>query len=248
MLVFVTPLMSSQVAQNWERVKQLFIRTIRSACAQTCPDFRVLVVCHEIPDIEFQHPAIDFLPVSFPPPGADRLRRISDQNRKIFVGLQRSLTFRPSHVMILDADDCVSKRVAAHVAAHSSSNGWYINKGYFHMEGCPEIHWERHRFHKWCGSSHVLRPEFMDLPDQYFEGWRYRHTQAAIKMRKRGTPIQPLPFPGAVYNVSHSENLNDYAPILWPKNPFLRFARRVLFYRRLTPRIRDEFGLYPLSG
>ena len=78
----------------------------------------------------------------------------------MLAGLWRALSYRPTHVMVLDADDCVSNRLARLVAEHPDANGWYIAKGYFYREGMNTVHVERRRFHKWCGSSHIARPEF----------------------------------------------------------------------------------------
>lgn len=238
--------MSAQVANSWTKVTHLCARTVRSACAQTCPDFRVIIVCNEIPEIRFEHPNLEFMTIDFSPPGKATQERNKDKWRREFAGLRRSFTYHPSHVMMLNADDCVSKRLADHVARNQSANGWYLKKGYFHTDSQSLVHLERRRFHMWCGSSHILRPENMDLPEVYVETWCLLHRRTVALMHTRGTPIQPLPFPGAVYNVSHGENMYDYAPILWPGNPARRLARRVLFHRRLTPEIRAEFALYPL--
>jgi hypothetical protein len=245
MLTFVIPLKSAVVSNSWDQVTRLVRRTLRSACAQTCPEFRVIVVCHEVPEIGFEDQRLEFLPVSFPPPGRDRKGRTGDKGQKVLTGLRRALNFHPTHAMLLDADDCVSNRLAQHVARHPNGNGWYIPKGYFYCDGMDTVHVERRRFHQWCGSSHILRPEFLELPPPPAEGWYLQHGKILSSMRKRGTPLEPLPFPGSVYVISHGENINDYSPILWPSNPVKRWLRRVLYYRPLTPAMCSEFGLNP---
>ena len=248
MLVFVVPLKSAAVSTSWGEVSRLLERTVRSACAQTCPAFRVIVVCHEVPEIGFEDPRLEFLPVSYAPPGRARVETRRDQGRKTLAGLRRALSYNPSHVMLLDADDYVSNRLAGHVAEHPDANGWYIAKGYFYREGMDTVHVERRRFHQWCGSSHIVRPELLELPAPADEPWFIYHKQIVRRMRQRGTPLEPLPFPGAMYLISHGENLNDYSRILWPRNPVKRWLRRVLYYRPLTPAMRSEFGLDPQSG
>ena len=42
-------------------------------------------------------------------------------------------------------DDCVSDRLAEHVARHPASNGWYIPKGCFCREGMEIVHVDRRR-------------------------------------------------------------------------------------------------------
>ena len=245
MLAFVIPLKSAAVSSSWDQVTSLVRRTLRSACAQTCPEFRVIVVCHEVPEVGFGDHRLEFLPVGFPPPGPSKEERRRDRGRKMLAGLWRALSYRPTHVMLLDADDCVSNHLAGHVAEHPDANGWYIAKGYFYREGMDTVHVERRRFQEWCGSSHIVRPEFLELPAPSTEEWYLVHSHIVRRMRKRGTPLEPLPFPGAVYLISHGENINDYSPILWPTNPVKRWLRQVLYYRPLTPVMRSEFGLDP---
>ncbi|MCC7174753.1 MAG: hypothetical protein IT159_06115 [Bryobacterales bacterium] len=245
MLAFVVPLKSAAASNSWDRVTRLVRRTLRSVCAQTCPDFRAVVACHDIPDIGFEDERVEYLRVDFPPPGPDLGERIRDCASKTLTGLHRALALRPAHVMLLDADDCVSNRLAAHAARHPDANGWYINRGYFWREGLESVHVERRRFHQWCGSSHIYRRDLLELPPLPARDWFYRHSQAVRHMRERGTPLSPLPFPGAVYLISHGDNMNDYAGILWPRNPVKRLLRRVLYHRSLTPGMRAEFGLYP---
>ncbi len=248
MLAFVVPLKSARVAASWERVTQLVERTIRSACAQTVPELRVIVACHEIPAIAVDDPRIEFLPVDIPPPpaGCDRDAKNRDKWQKTLRALRRARALGASHVMVLDADDCVSNRLAAHVAREPTANGWCIRRGYFHREGMTTVHVERWRFHKWCNSSHIVRSDLVDVPPGPDENWRLLHTTLAERLRAQGTLLATLPFPGAVYNVSHGDNVIDYGPILWPHHPLHRWLRALVFSRRLTPAIRAEFGLCPL--
>jgi hypothetical protein len=66
-------------------------------------------------------------------------------------------------------------------------------------------------------------------------------------MEERGTSLRPLPFKGAVYMVSHGENLNDYEGLLWPSRTLMQPLRRMIHHRAITPRIREEFGLYAIE-
>lgn len=68
MLVFIIPVKSKKIANSWERVSKLVERCLKSACNQTSPIFRAVVVCNEKPDIQFQHPHIHYVEVDFPPP------------------------------------------------------------------------------------------------------------------------------------------------------------------------------------
>lgn len=246
MLVFVIPLKSARASRSWDRVTRLVRRTVRSACGQTCPEFRVVLCCHEVPELGFEDKRIVVLPPPADPPAANVDLQRRDKGLKVLAGLQWARDNGPCHAMVLDADDCVSRRLAQHVAANPERHGWFISRGYIHQEGRPNLHVSR-RFHQWCGSSHLVRPEHLDLPTRPIEDWYLPHKEIVSRMRKRGTPLERLPFPGGVYNVSHGDNFREYAHILWPRNPVRALARRVLFQRPLTPAIREEFGLYPLD-
>lgn len=248
MLVFIIPLKSATVSASWERVSRLFFRTAASACAQTSPEFRVVVACHEIPEGNFSHPGIEFIQVAHPIPSRENFReREADKQRKQLAALRRAREYSPSHVMFLDSDDLVSNRLAEFVARHRDVNGWYLRSGYFHSGRQSHLHLERRRFDQWCGSAHILRPELLDSLVQSNDYLVYDHRRLAQAMRERGSPLRPLPFRGAIYTVSHGETLNDYEPILWPGHPVWKPVRRLLFHRAITPAIRSEFGLYPIE-
>ena len=171
----------------------------------------------------------------------------NDTKRKRLIGLNRALELSSSHVMFLDSDDCVSKRLAEYVAQNPDSKGWYLSSGYFFSERQERLHLERWRYSKWCGSGHIVRPEHLDYVERKDGGIHHYHTRMTRELRERGKPLKPLPFHGGVYCVSHGENFHDYEPILWPSHPVYRSLRRLAFHRALTPGIRDEFGLYPVG-
>lgn len=247
MLVFVVPLKSARSSRSWSCTTKLVTRTLASACNQDCPDFRVILVCTDALKLPFHDPRIEILPVELPEPDSSLDAHRQDKGQKVLRGLLKAVDSQATHVMVLDADDCVSRRLAGHIAANPAANGWYLRRGYFHQEGRKTVHLARWRFHQWCGSSHILRPELLDLPDRPIADWYLTHGPIVRTMEERDRPLLPLPFPGAVYNVGHGENLNDWGPILWPSNSFLRLIRSVLWYRPLTECLRTEFGVYPLD-
>ena len=62
------------------------------------------------------------------------------------------------------------------------------------------------------------------------------------KSRQCGTALEPLPIPGSVYNLATGENHTSFALYGWRSKSIL--LQKLLSYRLLTRRIRDEFGLY----
>jgi len=247
MLVFVIPLKSQRVSKSWERVSQLFERCIKSVCNQTSSSFQVVVVCHEQPQIKFNHPHITYITVDFssvkeknPVAAGD-----TDKGRKILRGLTYAQQFSPTHTMAVDADDCVSNKLAEFVEQNPTSNGWFINKGYKYLEGGKYIYIKRSNFYKMCGTCNILRNDLNFLPEtpEYNRGYGYYkyyidHAKVRHKLAEKAINIAPLPFPGAVYNLKTGENLSHNSERL----NFSIFNRKLL-----NQSIMDEFGLYNLE-
>ncbi|SRR5579883_440033 len=247
MLVFVVPLKSPQVSKSWELVTQLFERCMRSLCNQTSPHYRVIVVCNERPRIDFHHPNIKYIEVDFPPANeTDPIcRGHTDKGRKILKGLIHAQEFCPSHTMAVDADDCVSKYLAEFVHKNQHCYGWFINKGYKYQNGSDFVYIKRSNFYRMCGTSNILMYELNQLPKnpEYNRGYGYYkfyidHEKVRGDLIKKGTPLQPLPFAGAIYIIDTGENFYYGAT----KLTFNIFNRKLL-----NQPIREEFNLYPMK-
>lgn len=247
MLVFIIPLKSPQFSNSWERVTQLFERCIKSVCNQTSPNFRVIVVCHEKPKIEFNHSHITYITVDFSPANETNpvAQGDTDKGRKILKGLIYARQFCPTHTMAVDADDCVSKKLAKFIQQHPDSDGWFTNKGYKYQEGSKYIYIKRNNFYKMCGTCNITRYDLNYLPEiaEYNRGYGYYryyidHAKVRDILKNKAKAIKSLPFPGAVYILETGENLFD-------NSKRLRFS---IFNRKLLNQsIRDEFGLYNLQ-
>ncbi|MBD2343223.1 glycosyltransferase family 2 protein [Anabaena subtropica] len=246
MLVFVIPLKSRQFSKSWERVTQLFERCIKSVCHQTSSEFHVIVVCHEKPDIQFNHPNITYITVDFPQAKDTKYinQGRTDKGRKILKGLVEAQHFSPTHTMAVDADDCVSRNLAEFVKNNPNSNGWVINKGYKYQEGDKYIYVKRNDFYKMCGSCNILRYDLNLIPEnpEYNRGYGYYkyyidHAKVKNILKEKDINIKLLPFPGAIYMLATGENH-------YYDGTRLNFS---IFNRKtLNQSIRDEFGLYDL--
>ncbi len=257
MLVFVIPLQSQARAQSWSKVCLLLERCLRSVCGQKSDRFRVIVVCNERPKLEFQHPQVEYICVNYPLPLHEQGRTAAetrliightDKGRKILRGLVEAQKYTPTHTMAVDADDCVSHRLAGFVAQHPRQPGWVINRGYRYPEGQTQIYLKRQKFYEMCGTCNILRYDLNDLPQapEYNRGYGYYayyidHEKVKGILANRGTPLKSLPFLGAVYVVGTGENL------YYDERRLHRSILTRLNYRALTPQIRAEFGLSPLK-
>jgi hypothetical protein len=152
--------------------------------------------------------------------------------------------------MIMDADDCVHRDLAALACKWPSAHGWIFHDGYWHDEGTRSlVRWKD--FDKCCGTSAIVRLEPCELPsslseanDHYFilsKG----HEAIRDFFRERGTPLAALPFTGAIYITGNGENLSGFAVAKLRGRRMM--LQRLIGTRPLTHNIRSAFGLYDLS-
>jgi hypothetical protein len=265
MIVFIIPLKSKSTSACWERVSQLFERCLKSVCSQTISDFRVIVVCHERPNINFEHPSVQYLEVDFEPPtlnpkSTDVLPLNQDRNRKVFTGLLQAQEIKPSHIMIVEADDCINKNIAEFVKNNASSDGWLINRGYEHVYGSRYVYLRKKNFYRKCGTCHIIKYETMyDLCQELnfdADGMIFHHQQLTKFLRNQGILLKELPFEGAIYVINHGNN-NFARPERYFKVHQYNFRKIFLFYMRklfkrlnakfLSYEIRNKFNFYELE-
>jgi hypothetical protein len=248
-LVFVLALQSPEASQNWQQVSRFCERTVRSVCAQSCQDFRVFLVCNQRPTWSFNHPALTIIEDKFPIPDPDILSRMRDKCLKVKVGLIAARHHAPAHVMIVDADDCVHRDLAALARKWPSAHGWIFDVGYCHDEGTRWLLlWKD--FDQYCGTSAIVRLERCELPNSLCEANDHYfilskgHERIRYFLHERGTPLLALPFTGAIYITGSGENTSGFAVAkLRGKRMMLR---RLIWSRPLTHNIRSVFGLYDL--
>jgi hypothetical protein len=250
MLTFIMPLKSPAVCRDWSYVSRLTERSLKSVCRQAEGPFQLLLVCHRRPETDFTHPSLTIIEEEFAVPGPTAQERMADKSVKIWRGLVAARGNTPGHIMFVDADDCVSRRLAGFAANHPEANGWVFNDGYVHDQGS---HWvlRKRDFHLLCGTSHILRCRPEDLPSSVAEKesdyWIacHGHPEMAAWLQSQGRPLAPLPFPGAIYNTATSESDSGMALRNWHSRRILLY--KMLNYRPLTGTIREEYGLYPVN-
>jgi hypothetical protein len=247
MLVFVMPLKSQKASKSWQRVTQLFERSLKSACNQTSSNFHVIVVCHEKPEIDFQHPNVTYVPVDFLPAKAKNstVTGAIDKGRKLLKGVALARQFSPTHIMPIDADDCVSQKLAEFVEKNPTSHGWVVNKGYKYQEGSQHIYIKRRNFYQMCGTCNIIRYDLTYLPEnpEYDRDYGYykfyiEHGKAKASLSEQSVFLKSLPFPGAVYILETGEHL-------FYNSTRLNFS--IFNRKKLNQAIENEFGLHKLQ-
>jgi len=209
MLCFVMALKSPSASVNWTVVERLFEQTLTSVCNQDDPDFRVIVVCNQVPRLQRPaHHSVQFLVRDLPVPKIDAA--MSDKWTKIAHGLVIAADLRPDFVMLMDADDLVSRRLAGFVNRDKASNGWTFKKGYYWHYGSRWIQWTETFT---CGTNSIVSSRLIRFPKEVSnEGiqdcliLKNGHTTIEKAMEGRGTPLEALPFAGAVWVYDHGDN------------------------------------------
>jgi hypothetical protein len=261
MLVFIVPVKSSQLSRiSWELSSRILERCIKSICNQTSLDFRVLVVHHEKPIIEFQHPSIEYIQVDFPiPTWSEPASPFRDKSRKLWVGLNSAIKLNPTHIMFVDSDDCLNRNLANFVNQNPEQNGWYIANGYEYPDATGRIYHRKKIFYLKCGTSHIIRSDlllpfaelkFEEITDRFL--W---HQDIVPRFAEKGVRLDPLPFDGAVYISDTGENHDNLTELFVkqfksdPVGLTLFWARRTYKAIRsisLNDQICNDFSLYKL--
>lgn len=211
MIVFIVPVKSKKVSGNWESFIKLFERSLKSICNQTSQDYKVVVSCHEIPEIEFKSDKVNYHVVSFPVPelkGKDdeiqRRLKEGDKANKILEGLEIAKQYGASHYMVVDSDDCINNKIAEFVKNDTTdSPGWYIKKGYYYQEGKPYAFLNKSNFNKFCGSCIIIKSELVEYLFSREPFLYYEHNTMTLK---NGEHLKVLPFAGAMYSMANGEN------------------------------------------
>jgi len=260
-LTFIIPIRHQANAKDWGALKANLVQTMRSIAGQSDARWRAFLVANcgaDLPPLPngFAAVAVDFPPNRLHDKGSAPLQQVyqavrMDKGRRVLAGL---IAARPQgHVMIVDDDDFVSNRLVSHVAQHAQANGWFLQQGYVWSPGGALVYRDGDFFHV-CGTSHIIRADLYAIPariedasDDYIARMLGSHVQIAAALAAAGYPLEPLPFPGAVYRIghpgAHSKSWGLIGKCLLPglmRGP-VEFIRRLSRLSRLTPGMRAEF-------
>ncbi len=238
MLAFITTLRHPQNAANYGRVEALLQDTLASLTQQSCEDYMVVIVGNRRPAFPLPERVI-FVEVAFPPPSDIKGPRtgpasvIWDKGTKNAVGLLAARDFGPEYVMFVDADDFVHRDLAAFVHARPGHAGWVVKRGLMYSRR-RNAYKRLRNFYRFCGTSFIIPFDAYDVPPDLTVsstqqeiagafGERLEHVLehgwAFDWWRNHGRILEPLPFPGAVYQVENGENHSDNA-LFGPARPY----------------------------
>lgn len=253
MLAFVSSLPHPVNCASYRRRSELLVDTLGSILRQRDPDIHVVVVVNEPPEADLpDDPRIEIVQVSFPPKespaGKPSLVAIErDKGAKLGMGTSFAVRRGARHVMYVDSDDYIHRDIAGFVAQHPDANGWYFDTGYFHIRGQRSVAPIAKEFHQRNGTSHIMRTDLLDVAgdldpsmprDDVLEAVG-RNKAVSIMGRHRpivqwfqdlGAPLDPMPFPAAIWEIGTGENCTGVFATAGSRQP-------------IAGTISDDFGL-----
>lgn len=166
MLVFLISLRHPDNANDFTQVEKLLSITLNSICGQTSKDFRVVVVCNALPNIEFKDDRIFYHVVDFPVPSklkASELEaepKFKDKGTKYMAGLLYSRRFNPEYVYIVDSDDWVNINLVSFLQKEPTYPIWCVSKGF--MVNYPVKEYKRvSGLSRYCGSTFIYDFDYL---------------------------------------------------------------------------------------
>ncbi len=250
MLAFITTLRHPQNAANYGRVEALLQDSLASLTQQTCDDYLVVIVGNRRPSFPLPE-RVRFVEVAFPPPSTIKGPRtgpasvIWDKGTKNAVGLLAARDFGPEYVMFVDADDFVHRDLAAFVHDRPGHAGWVVERGLMYSRR-RNAYKRLKNFYRFCGTSFIIPFDAYDVPSHLTVSSSQQEIAAAFGerlehvlehgwafdwWRNHGRILEPLPFPGAVYQVENGENHSDNA-LFGPARPY-------------RPHLLRDFAIHP---
>lgn len=249
MLVFIIPLQSPEASKDWQQVSKITCKTIRSVLAQESKNFHSILVCNRRPDGLVPNKKLTIIEEAFGIPRKSE-ERMQDKWSKVRRGMITARDFSVTHLMVVDADDLVSNRLAGWVASYpSSSPGWIIRDGYVQEEGSRFLMRNR-ALNTICGTTSIIAVDRNELPVAMDSGMshvmlEHGHSVIAGYFERLGSPLKKLPFPAAIYVTGTGENDSGAS---FSFAALYHYSRKLLIEKFLNMRyatgsLRREFGI-----
>ncbi len=248
MIYFGIPLRSKEVSNDWNKVSMFFNRTLWSVYNQTDPDFKIIVACHEIPQLKHKYDTrVEFIQVESPIPKS-REEMMWDKGFKIHTIGMKIRELGGGFTMMVDADDIQSSRIAEYVNSHQDENGFVSHNGYYYHDGDNFIK-KGHKFPN--GSSTIVKYSVEDLPDKYYDIpcasentnphiLRKNHGSIPKICAELGRPLKPLPFIASIYVRETGDN---HSLINRNESKFRVIEQMLMPKIYMNDKIRKEFSI-----
>jgi hypothetical protein len=244
-------LVSARITQDWPSAQRLLANTLRSVFQQTDQNLRVIIACHEVPDIEeVRDPRVTIVPVNFPPP-PDRGEWRRDMSLKHNAIGAKLREFGGGWMFILDADDLVRSDLCARVRA-TTTKIMILARGYrvdVRRQRAQLLRW---RFWRTCGSCIAVNWQVNELPRDaesddaraFREYTGTIHHAAKYVFDRHGWSCSFEHQPLVAYMLNHGQNLSD---IYVSHSLRWRLYFRIWPWRKWTTALERQYGGDPVS-
>lgn len=260
-ITFIIPVRHQDNSKDWSRLKLNLTQTVKSISAQTNPNWRAIIVANNGADLPELPEKFKVCHVDFPPnkyylkDGIDmdlfhdsvRL----DKGKRILHGMLNA--DETTYFMIVDDDDLISNNLVQFADEHTTENGWRVDEGYV-WEDNGRLLFKHNDFSNYCGTSLIIRKDLYDLPsslflatEDYIKTILGSHVKISGILASQGSPLEKLPFRGAIYRVGYSGSHSSSPKIFkmfFTKKYLLRPHKMIidLFKIRLVnSKIKQEF-------
>src|SRR5207245_8122855 len=105
-----------------------------------------------------------------------------DKVNKLIAGVQRARELNADFVMLLDADDLVSRRLVAHVQSHPEADGWFVKHGWRYEYGRRWME-TLDGFNEVSSACNVVARRWFSFPD---DPERERDADTALMLQGHG--------------------------------------------------------------
>ncbi len=267
MIGFVVPFRPKSESKDWQNDCLLLQHTVDSLLNQLDDAFEIFVVYTDEPSIKISDKKVHLVHFPFPFTGIDKIEghekilhqfnnntkmfeRRWDKGRKICYGSMIAKKNGHKYIMSVDADDLVSNKLVQHLRERTAGKdvpGFYIEKGYLYSSGASAMIKVPEKMHLFNGSTHILREEFVPIPDFSSNDWHdyslfTSHGWIRNRLKdKYGIIIEPISFPAIIY-IAHSGNISKVNQLGF-KDRLKRFVKLIVRRQPITSKIRAEFLL-----
>lgn len=274
MLGFVVAFKGRLNSKNWERDGLLLRRTLESLLNQRDRDFQIFVSYTDLPDNPLQHDKVNWIKFPYKFLEIDEitdkevfltrytlgsyLAGFYDQGKKSLYASKFAKEAGCNYIMSVDYDDLISNRLAEYVnnSDQTTNFGWYMNSGFMYTEGSNRLLKVSEHINYRCGSANIIRKDYVPSPDfssTNYQDFKFFPTHNFIPQWLKidyNITIRPLPFPGLIYLI-HSSNFYNPASTFKSrglKDGIKNALKKILYSRRITRSIREEFNLYSIGS
>lgn len=249
MIVFIIPFVSKQLCKDWQLATNLLQGTLDSIANQSDRRFKIVVGCHEIPEVAFKgDPAqLTFLPMPYSPLEQEWSQKSqTDRMMKCCTALLSLKDTDFNYCMAIDADDRIHRDLVAFLHHKPQADGWIVDKGYQVDYGSKRA-MKHSRLSKICGSTFILSRELVGVPQTYTSEeygkcvYRQGHQTMEDFFIEKGFQLNSVPFYSVQYIINH--NVSD--SIRWRKDiksQFKKFLKFWMLGTRMSSRVHAEFG------